>query len=152
MKIEELKRKVLENLYNPNIRNYRDIDIKNGDLIVLGFVHVNNSYIAMGQYQFGDMHNSVNIVNCIEIEVKDLFGEKINPFNKEKELDIETAQFWRIATDTESELYYNLYPHFDVINSIDKFLEESKYCDIDEEDLINLLTYIKCYLNKQMCD
>jgi hypothetical protein len=152
MKIEELKRKVLENLYNENIRNYRDIDVKNGDLIVLGFVHPNNSYIAMGQYQFGDMHNFVNIVNGVEIETKDTFGEKINPFNKEKELDIETAQFWRIATDTESELYYNLYPHFDVINSIDKFLEESKYCDIDEEDLINLLNYIKCYLNKQMCD
>ena len=152
MRIKELKKEVLENLHNLYIRNYRDIDVKNGDLIVLGFVKPNNSYIVMGQYQFGDMHNFVNIVNCVEIEVKEMFGEKINPFNKEKELDIETAEFWRIATDTESELYHNLYPHFDVINSIDKFLEESKYCDIDEEDLIDLLNYIKCYLNKQMCD
>lgn len=152
MKIEELKKEVLENLHNLYIRNYRNIDIKNGDLIVLGFVQPNNSYIAMGQYQFGDMHNSVNIINCIELEVKDMFGDKINPFNKEKELDIETAQFWRIATDTESELYYTLYPHFDIINNIDKFIEDSKHCDIDEEEVIDLLNYIKDYLNKQMCD
>ena len=152
MRIEELKKEVLKNLHNLYIRNYRNIDIKNGDLIVLGFVKPNNSYIAMGQYQFGDMHNSVNIVNCIEIEVKDLFGDKINPFNKEKELDIETAEFWRIATDTESELYYTLYPHFDIINNIDKFIENSKNCDIDEEEVIDLLNYIKDYLNKQMCD
>lgn len=147
--MEELKKKVIENLFNTQIQNKRDIEIPNDTIIVLGFVEYDknnkkNSYCVMGKYQGGQMHYSVDLIDAIVLEwVNYKRFEYSNPFDKLSQTYIETADFWRLPTDDEYKLYTKIYYNHEIIKSLEYLISIVKDESVVSEDFDDIFEFVK---------
>lgn len=141
------------NLHKPILQNKREIDLKIGDLIVMGYdrTECGNAYVEMGVYNGGDMHNmDVDLLNTLVIDyvVNDVTKED-TILTTEKNATFECAEWWRTPTDDEKQLYCAIYKNYTLLNDIDKVLNsviEGKY---NNDDIIDILTIIKTELENE---
>ena len=156
---EFLINKVKENVLNPILRNYRkDISVKSGDLIVLGYDNRGNrhcesdtTYVFIAQYIDGDLYLN-NTKNSLILEHKSKRVLFDNEEEFSKQIGVESAdamEWWRVPTDDEVALYDRFYKHNSIIRDINSFLEDSKNDyprEIEEYD--DLLIEIKKILEE----
>lgn len=147
--MEELKKKVIENLFNTQIQNKRNIEVKEDTIIVLGFCEYDknnekNSYCVMGKYQYGQMHYSVELTDAVVLEnIDDETFEPFNPFVKLDSTFIETAEFWRLPTDDEYRLYTELYPKHEIMKSLEFLISIVNDESVVGEDFDDTFEFIK---------
>lgn len=146
-KIKKQLKLVQSNVYTKNLQNQREIDIQNGDMIVLGYYEITkegrNSYVVMGVYDDGELNYSVNLTNTLILEITTPYSTKCNALDKQDEDYIDCASWWRIPTDNEMELYNMLYPKNSLIKYIEKIISEIESNELNLDEIIDSLTYIK---------
>ena len=147
--MKEIISKVLENVDLDILKNYRDIDLKDGDLIVTGWNFSNSAYIIMGVYKGGDIHTNVELENTIVLKDVEKGEESKIKFLKEDYAMMETAEWWRTPTDNEVKLYYQTYKEYDVIKHIDELISHIEDDIVDNEDIIDTLSYIKDFIKRR---
>lgn len=153
MNTKELHEKVMDNLYNPILRNKREIDLKVGDLIVMGYnmTEYGSAYVEMGIYKGGEIHNiGVELSNTLILDyVSSNVKKENNILTTEKNAIFECAEWWRTPTDDEKRLYCAIYKNYTLLNDINKVLNsviEEKY---NNDDIIDILTIIKSKLENE---
>lgn len=103
---KDLYSRVNENVHNPMLQNTRPIDVQAGTLITLGYKDDNSSFALMGIYQEGDINPHdyfVELTNTLIIHLTDITTVKL--FDMRNSDTMETAEWWRVATDDEVKLY-----------------------------------------------
>ena len=151
-KIQKQLKLVQSNVYTKNLQNQREIDIQHGDMIVLGYHEMTknglNSYAVMGVYDYGDLNYSVNLTNTLILETTTPYSIRCNALDKQNEDYIDCASWWRIPTDNEMELYNMLYPKNSLIKDIEKIISEIESDDLNLDEIVDSLTYIKEEIEK----
>lgn len=130
-------------------RNYREIDIKDG-LIVLGYFSEHSSFskkfVVIARYLGGTLCN-VNTDNMLVLiheytKLLQTNQTELSKHNEERYSD--GFDFWRTPTDDEVELYYSLYKDLNIEKEFDKVisdLENDNYTDIN--DIIEMINDLK---------
>ena len=155
-KIIEKWSKVKENVLDNAPRNYREIDVPQGTIIVLGyderkgdFSSGDKAYAIMGAYNGGEMKYVVSLLDFLElchINAKGIdIGSKLD-FGCETEMD--TAMWWRVPTDEEMEFYNMVYAKNVICKDINKLISEIEGGGMNDEDIIEYLEDLKCSIVK----
>lgn len=140
-----MEKPTIEKLLNPNIRNYRDIDLKAECLIVLGWDNGDDGhYVTMGEYQCGHMHNSVYLKDTLELANSNCTLER------EERADVETAEWWRTPTDEEVRYYHSIYKAREFEKEMDYIIDNIKEDWFDKDDICDRLEEIKQLIRKEL--
>lgn len=114
MEKEELLKKVQENVYRVPSNQSEEIDVVKGTIIVLGWQEYRDnalySFALMGKYESGNI-SDVFLNNSVVLELTPLTqgDAELIPLATEEKDYMETAEWWRIPTDEEMELYNLIY-------------------------------------------
>ena len=146
--MEEIIKRMNEKSFLKVLKNYRDIDIKEDSLIVLGWEENESAYSIMGIYKGGNMYDSVELKNTIVLRNISR-GFDITDYIKEESAQIETADWWRTPTDDEVKFYHHNYKKTDVINHINKLIKEIKLEMLTDNEIMEYLNDIKDSIDKE---
>lgn len=148
--------KVKENVLDNAPRNYREIDVPRGTIIVLGYDDRKSvcrdgsvAYVIMGVYSGGEMKYIVNLTDFLElrhINIKGIDVDSKLDFGCETEM--ETAFWWRVPTDEEMEFYNMVYAKNVICKDINKLISEIESGAMDDEDIIEYLEDLKSSIMK----
>ena len=113
MEKELLLKKVQENIYKVPNRQSENISVENGTLIVLGYQENwgddEISFTLMGKYNDGVMRD-VYLKDSLVLEsTQPVKLSEDTPLNTLKNDHMETAEWWRLPTADEMELYNMVY-------------------------------------------
>ena len=155
-KIVEKWSNVKVNVLDNAPRNYREIDVPQGTIIVLGYddrksvcSNGDRAYAIMGAYNGGEMKYVVSLLDFLElcqINAKGIdIGSKLD-YGCETEMD--TAMWWRVPTDEEMEFYNMVYVKNVICKDINKLISEIEGGGMNDEDIIEYLEDLKCSIVK----
>ena len=113
MEKEVLLKKVQENVYRVPSNQSEEIDVVKGTIIVLGWQEYRDnalySFALMGKYESGNI-SDVFLNNSVVLELTPLTQTAVDiPLATEEKDYMETAEWWRLPTDEEMELYNIVY-------------------------------------------
>ena len=146
--------KIKENVLDNAPRNYREIDVPQGTIIVLGYddrksvcISGDLAYVIMGVYGGGEMKYIVNLTDFLELHhlnAKGIdIGSKLN-FGCETEMD--AATWWRVPTDEEMEFYNMVCAKNIIRKDINKLISKIKCGAMDDKDIIEYLEDLKSFI------
>lgn len=141
MKTSNLLEKVLNNLFNKSIRNYRsNLNVGENTILVFGYDQPECSYVFMGQFVEGNLYfltTKNNLILANSSNVSDI-GKK-DP----KALFSDAMVWWRIPTDDEIKLYYKIYENLALIEDLQSILDDEQYIQTIDTDVLDTLK--RCY-------
>ena len=113
MEKEVLLKKVQENVYRVPSNQSEEIDVAKGTIIVLGWQEYRDnalySFALMGKYESGDI-SDVYLNDSVVLELTPLTQADVDmPLTTMEDNYMETAEWWRLPTDEEMELYNMVY-------------------------------------------
>ena len=152
MKTKKLHEKVMNNLYKTILQNNREIDLKEGDLIVMGYnmTEYGSAYVEMGIYKGGEMHNGVELSNTLILDyISSNVKKEDTLLTTEKNTTFECADWWRTPTDDEKQLYCAIYKNYTLLNDINKVLDSVIEGAYNNDDIIDILTIVKSKLENE---
>jgi hypothetical protein len=137
-------------------RNYREIDVPRGTIIVLGYDERKSAvssgdkaYAIMGAYNGGEMKYSVSLLDFLELCQINAKGIEISSkLNFGCETEMETAMWWRVPTDEEMDFYNMVYAKNVICKDINKIISEIEGGGMTEEDIIEYLEDLKSSIVK----
>ena len=155
-KIIEKWSKVKENVLDNAPRNYREIDVPQGTIIVLGyderkgaFSSGDKAYAIMGAYNGGEMKYVVSLSDFLELCQINAKGIEIcSKLDYGCETEMDTAMWWRVPTDEEMDFYNMVYAKNVICKDINKLISEIEGGGMNDEDIIEYLEDLKCSITK----
>lgn len=156
-KIVEKWSKVKENVLDNAPRNYREIDVPQGTIIVLGYDERKSvcsgsgdvAYAIMGAYNGGEIKYSVSLLDFLELcEINAKGIEICSKLDYGCETEMDTAMWWRVPTDEEMEFYNMVYAKNVICKDINKLISEIESGAMNDEDIIEYLEDLKCSIIK----
>ena len=141
METSNLLEKVLNNLFNESIRNYRsNLNVGENTILVFGYDQPESSYVFMGQFVEGNLYfltTKNNLILANSSNVSDV-GKK---YTNEEFSD--AMVWWRIPTDDEMKLYYSKYENLALIEDLQSILDDEQYIQTIDTDVLDTLK--RCY-------
>lgn len=155
-KITEKWSKVKENVLDNAPKNYREIDVPQGTIIVLGYDDRKDgckngdiAYAIMGVYSGGEMKYVANLTDFLELHHLNQKGIDVaSKLEFGCETEMETAMWWRVPTDEEMEFYNMVYAKNVICKDINKLISEIEGGGMTDEDIIEYLEDLKCFIIK----
>lgn len=155
-KIIEKWSNVKVNVLDNAPRNYREIDVPQGTIIVLGYDDRKSvcrsgdvAYVMMGAYNGGEMKYTVSLLDFLELYQINAKGIDISSkLDYGCETDMETAMWWRVPTDEEMEFYNMVYAKNVICKEINKLISEIEGGSMTDDDIIEYLEDLKCSIVK----
>ena len=155
-KIIEKWSNVKVNVLDNAPRNYREIDVPQGTIIVLGYddrksvcSSGDRAYAIMGAYNGGEMKYVVSLLDFLELCQINAKGFEIcSKLNFGCETEMETAMWWRVPTDEEMEFYNMVYAKNVICKDINKIISEIESGAMTDEDIIEYLEDLKSSIVK----
>lgn len=146
--------KVKKNVLNKSIRNYREIDVPRGTIVVLGYdkdddkIGGDKAYAIMGEYNGGEIKYIVSLKDYLELYQVNPQGVEISSMDYGCETEMETAMWWRVPTDEEMEFYNMVYAKNVICKDINKLISEIESGAMEDEDIIEYLEDLKSSIIK----
>lgn len=146
--------KIKKNVLNKSIRNYREIDVPRGTIVVLGYdkdddkIGGDKAYAIMGEYNGGEIKYIVSLKDYLELYQVNPQGVEISSMDYGCETEMETAMWWRVPTDEEMEFYNMVYAKNVICKDINKLISEIESGAMEDEDIIEYLEDLKSSIIK----
>ena len=141
MKTSNLLEKVLNNLFNESIRNYRsNLNVGENTILVFGYDQPECSYVFMGQFVEGNLYfltTKNNLILANSSNRSDVGKKDPN------ESFADAMVWWRIPTDDEMKLYYRYYENLALIEDLQSILDDEQYIQTIDNDVLDTLK--RCY-------
>lgn len=146
--------KIKKNVLNKSIRNYREIDVPRGTIVVLGYdkdddkIGGDKAYAIMGEYNGGEIKYIVSLKDYLELYQVNPQGVEISSMDYGCKTEMETAMWWRVPTDEEMEFYNMVYAKNVICKDINKLISEIESGAMEDEDIIEYLEDLKSSIIK----
>lgn len=141
MKTSNLLEKVLNNLFNESIRNYRsNLNVGENTILVFGYDQPECSYVFMGQFVEGNLYFLTTKNNLILANS----SNRSDVGKKDPNEEFSDAMvWWRIPTDDEMKLYYRKYENLALMEDLQSILDDEQYIQTIDNDVLDTLK--RCY-------
>lgn len=141
METSNLLEKVLNNLFNESIRNYRsNLNVGENTILVFGYDQPECSYVFMGQFVEGNLYFLTTKNNLILANS----SNRSDVGKKDPNEEFSDAMvWWRIPTDDEMKLYYRYYENLALIEDLQSILDDEGYIQTIDNDVLDTLK--RCY-------
>lgn len=149
--IEKVKTSLLE--YTKQTRN--EIPLNVGELIVVGYSYKENEtigdyeYIAIGEYDGGELKYGVNLKNEVVLFHKTSYKDRVikdTPYIGDKECYGDAFSFWRVPSDDEIKLYQKIQNIEYYVDKFDKYIWE--YTDKDDIDMEKVMQTLQSFVTR----
>lgn len=141
METSNLLEKVLNNLFNESIRNYRsNLNVGENTILVFGYDQPECSYVFMGQFVEGNLDFLTTKNNLILANS----SNRSDVGKKDPNEEFSDAMvWWRIPTDDEMKLYYRYYENLALIEDLQVIFDDEEYIQTIDNDILDTLK--RCY-------
>jgi hypothetical protein len=141
METSNLLEKVLNNLFNESIRNYRsNLNVGENTILVFGYDQPECSYVFMGQFVEGNLYfltTKNNLILANSSNRSDVGKKDPN------EIFADAMVWWRIPTDDEIKLYYRKYENLALMEDLQVIFDDEEYIQTIDNDILDTLK--RCY-------
>lgn len=152
---KELIEKVKTSLLEHTKQRRSKIPLNVGELIVVGYSYKENEtigdyeYIAIGEYDGGELDYGVNLKNEVVLSHKTSYKDRVikdTPYIGDKECYGDAFSFWRVPSDDEIKLYQKIQNIEYYVDKFDKYIWE--YTDKDDIDMEKVMQTLQSFVTR----
>jgi hypothetical protein len=152
---KELIEKVKTSLLEHTKQRRSKIPLNVGELIVVGYSYKENEtigdyeYIAIGEYDGGELDYGVNLKNEVVLSHKTSCKDRVikdTPYIGDKECYGDAFSFWRVPSDDEIKLYQKIQNIEYYVDKFDKYIWE--YTDKDDIDMEKVMQTLQSFVTR----